>query len=284
MTISVERPILYPDSDGQPMADNTRQFQWIVLIKENLECCFVEQPEVFVAGDLLWYPVEGEPKIRVAPDVFVVFGRPKGDRGSYRQWEEGQIAPQVVFEILSPGNRIQEMANKQRFYERYGVEEYYIYDPDRHHFNVLQRQGTELKDLEDIDQWTSPRLGIHFEFTPEALTLYRPDGEKFLTTIELAAQRAAAQEAAATAQAVATTERQRAEAERQRAETEHQRAEAEHQRAEAERQCAEAEHQRAEAERQRAEAERQRAEAERQRVERLTAQLRALGIEPDLAH
>ncbi len=31
----------------------------------------------------------------------VVFGRPKGDRGSYKQWLENQIAPQVVFEILS---------------------------------------------------------------------------------------------------------------------------------------------------------------------------------------
>ena len=25
--------ILYPESDGKPMADNTRQFEWIVLIK-----------------------------------------------------------------------------------------------------------------------------------------------------------------------------------------------------------------------------------------------------------
>jgi Uma2 family endonuclease len=40
----------------------------------------------------------------------VVFGRPKGDRGSYKQWEENNIIPQVVFEILCPGNRSQEMA------------------------------------------------------------------------------------------------------------------------------------------------------------------------------
>ena len=64
---------------------------------------------MFVAGDLLWYPVEGKPSIRTAPDVMVVFGRPKGDRGSYKQWEEDGIAPQVVFEVLSPGNRAGEM-------------------------------------------------------------------------------------------------------------------------------------------------------------------------------
>ncbi|MDW8201593.1 MAG: Uma2 family endonuclease, partial [Cyanobacteriota bacterium SKYGB_h_bin112] len=50
---------------------------------------------------------------------------------------------------------------------------------------------------------------------------------------------------------------------------------------EIQRQRAEAEYQRAEAERQRAEAEHQRAEAERQRADRLAAQLRALGINPD---
>lgn len=52
---------------------------------------------------LLWYPVESHPEIRTAPDVLVVFGRPKGHRGSYKQWEEDNIPPQVVFEILSPG-------------------------------------------------------------------------------------------------------------------------------------------------------------------------------------
>ena len=122
--------IIYPDSDGQPMADNTKQYQWIVKIKENLEILFASRDDVFIACDLLWYPIEGNPKIRQAPDVLVVFGRPKGDRGSYQQWKENNIPPQVVFEILSPGNRTSAMINKSLFYQRYGVEEYYIYDPD----------------------------------------------------------------------------------------------------------------------------------------------------------
>ena len=76
-------------------------------------------------------PSRGTPASVPQPDVMVVFGRPKGNRGSYMQWEEGDIPPQVVFEILSPGNRAGEMERKFQFYERYGVEEYYIYDPDR---------------------------------------------------------------------------------------------------------------------------------------------------------
>ena len=46
--------IIYPDSDGQPMADNTLQFRWITTIKTNLDWLFREQSDVFVAGDLLW--------------------------------------------------------------------------------------------------------------------------------------------------------------------------------------------------------------------------------------
>ncbi|MFM7579379.1 MAG: Uma2 family endonuclease, partial [Microcystaceae cyanobacterium] len=105
------KPLIdYPDRDGQAMADNSLQFEWIVVLKENLDLLFSDRPDVFVAGDLLWYPVEGNNKIRRAPDALVVFGRPKGYRGSYKQWAEEGIAPQVVFEVLSPGNRLQEMA------------------------------------------------------------------------------------------------------------------------------------------------------------------------------
>ncbi len=80
--------VVYPESDGEPISDHTLQFEWIVIIKDNLEALLAQNPDVFVAGDLLWYPVEGNSRIRVAPDAMVVFGRPKGQRGSYQQWNE----------------------------------------------------------------------------------------------------------------------------------------------------------------------------------------------------
>jgi Uma2 family endonuclease len=73
--------VIYPESDGKPMADNTKQFRWIVTIKENLEWLFADDPNVFIAGDLLWYPVEGDNKTCQAPDTMVVFGRPKAILG-----------------------------------------------------------------------------------------------------------------------------------------------------------------------------------------------------------
>jgi Uma2 family endonuclease len=175
----------YPDSDGQLMADNTQQFRWIVLIKENLEILFANDPQVFVAGDLLWYPVEGHPEICVAPDVLVAFGCDKGDRGSYKQWLENNIAPQVVFEILSPCNKLKEMTKKLQFYDRYGVEEYYIYDPEKNDLHGLHRLENRLNIIEDINNWTSPRLQIKFALTQNSLEIYRPDRQIFLTTLEL---------------------------------------------------------------------------------------------------
>ena len=197
-------PVVYPDSDGQPMADNTRQFRAIVTIQGNLDALFRNRPDVFVAGDLLWYPVEGRPDIRRAPDAMVVFGRPRGDRGSYRQWEEDGIAPHVVFEVLSPGNRLAEIAAKFEFYDQYGVEEYYLYDPESGDLSGWQRREGRLRVIPEIDGWISPRLGVRFVREGDQVRMYLPDGRPFLSFVELQAQMEA--------------ERERAEAERQRAE------------------------------------------------------------------
>ena len=209
--------VVYPDSDGKPMADNTRQFTYIVTIQGGVAALFADNPNVFVAGDLLWYPVEGNNKIRIAPDTMVVFGRPPGHRGSYLQWREGNLPPQVAFEVPSPGNTAAEMTRKFRFYEQYGVEEYYLYDPDRGTLDGWIRRDGRLEDIPDMDGWISPRLGIRFALEGLDLVLYRPDGRRFETFVELEQR--------------AETERQRAETERQRAEEEYQRAEAERRRA-----------------------------------------------------
>ena len=143
----------------------------------------------------LWYPVEGEPTIRAAPDAMVAFGRPKGRRGSYKQWEEGNVAPQVVFETLSPGNRPEEMARKFKFYEQYGVEEYYIYDPDDGAFEVWQRKGSRLVKVEGCLGFVSPRLQIRFEpgQGPDNLKIFGPDGELFQSHSDDIDQRKAAE-------------------------------------------------------------------------------------------
>jgi Uma2 family endonuclease len=223
------------------MSDHTLQYKWIVLTKEGLEVQFKNDPDVFVGGNLLWYAVEGNPKIRGAPDILVAFGRPKGERGSYKQWVEGGIAPHIVFEILSPGNRPGQMKRKFLFYQRYGVEEYYVYDPFSGSLEGWLRRRRRLTKVANMRAFVSPRLGIRFEPGPgpDNLVVIGRDGRPFITPLEMSRR---AEEA----------ERQGAE-ERQRAE-------------EAERQGAE---------------ERQRAEEAEQRAARYSAKLRELGIEPD---
>jgi Uma2 family endonuclease len=196
LTTHPEIEIEYPDSDGHPMSDNTKQYRFIVMIKENLEILYATLLDVFVAGDLLWYPIEGDNQTKLAPDVMVVFGRPKGDRGSYQQWKEGNIAPQIAFEILSPSNYAPEMEEKRAFYETYGVEEYYSYDPDRFRLNGWIRQNHQLRPIPQMHGWVSPRMGIRFSHVQGELEIYRPDGRKFLTSVELDQQVQQAQQVA----------------------------------------------------------------------------------------
>lgn len=186
-TLTKKQPqtIIYPDSDGNRMADNTEQFKWIVLIKEGLEALFSKNPDVFVAGDLLWYPEEGKPHIRKAPDVLVVFGRPKGYRGSYKQWEEDNIPPQVVFEINFPSNSHAEMLQKLIFYQNYGVQEYYFYDSDKNQLLVWIREGEHFKEIENPNEWQSPLLGIRFLLDENTLHIYKPTGERFASYTEI---------------------------------------------------------------------------------------------------
>ncbi len=202
LPVGITAEIIYPDRDGNPMSDNTKQFSWIVKIKENMELLCANDPNIFVAGDLLWYPVEGNNKLCQAPDVMVAIGRPKGYRGSYQQWKEDDITPQIVFEILSPGNRMGEMNRKFRFYEQYGVEEYYIYDPDREDFNAWIRTDDRLESIDFRGSFTSPLLEIRFELEENygSLVIYRPDGEPFMDFVDNARLRQAAENRATLAE------------------------------------------------------------------------------------
>ena len=178
---TTEPEIIYPDQDGNLMSDNTKQFWWIMFIFLNLEYLFSGDENVFIAADLLWYPVERRNDIRQAPDIMVAFGRPKGYRGSYRQWNEDNIPPQVVFEILSPGNTTSEMSGKLIFYLDYGVEEYYLYDPDTNNLKGwIRNQGT-FSPIKSMNNWISPRLGIRFDLSGEELQLFLPNGQPFTT-------------------------------------------------------------------------------------------------------
>ncbi len=280
----------YPCSDGEPMAENTTQYRWIALIKNGLDLLFAADHNVFVAADLFWYAVPGKNPIRVAPDVMVVLGRPKGDRLSYLQWVEEGVAPQVVFEILSPGNRRLEMERKFRFYNRYGAEEYYLYAPEAGKLTGFIRGSSGLEPIPKMKGFQSPRLGITFHPRPgpENLVIKGPDGARFISYSEAVAERDIKarlarkyQRSALTAIRQAEKQALVAERERKRAREQERQAEFERQRAAEQEQLAQAERERADAKEQLAQAERERADEQTRLAEKLVAKLRELGVEPD---
>ena len=227
---TIEDEFLYPDSDGKPLADNTIQLRLIFTIKGGLDALFKDRDDVFVAADLLWYPVkltqqeviEQEEPQRQAPDVMVVLGRPKGDRGSYMQWKEDNIAPQVAFEILSPGNRKKDMETKFKFYQEHGIQEYYLYNPKKNRLQGWLRKGKKLEAISVMENWRSPLLGVRFSTSEGDLVLFHPDGERFVEFVEVVEQRDRQKQRANLAEHERDRERLEKELEKQRADRERQ--------------------------------------------------------------
>jgi Uma2 family endonuclease len=250
MTASVMNPaqtdIFYPSSDGEPVAETYDHLYAILITLEVLTQYLHGQKATVLANQFLYY-AQGFPKLRVAPDVMVIFEVEPGGRDNYKTWEEGQV-PSVIFEMTSPGTQQQDIDTKKELYERIEVQEYWLFDP-RGEWISEKLRGYQLQGekYEPITDGQSIVLNLTLKVEDKLIGFYRNEtGEKLPLPAELAS---ALQEETQARLAV----EQQLEQERQRAEKE----------------------------RQRAEQERQRAEQERREKERLAEKLRALGVDPD---
>ena len=122
------RKIHYPESDGLPLAETRFQYDSLTYAAGALEVWFRDRPDVAVEGRRLLYYVEGDPRSRVSPDVFVVIGAPKRRRRTYRIWEEPK-GPDFVLEVTSKSTRWVDRGFKRDLYARLGVSEYWLFDP-----------------------------------------------------------------------------------------------------------------------------------------------------------
>jgi Uma2 family endonuclease len=120
--------IVYPCSDGQPMAESDFQLTPLLYTVAALRLHFQHRSDVYVAGNLFIYYEEGNSRAVVAPDVFVVLGAPSHARFTYRLWQEPK-APDWVMEVTSRKTRRDDQGRKRRLYARLGVQEYWQYDP-----------------------------------------------------------------------------------------------------------------------------------------------------------
>ncbi len=121
--------MFYPETDGEPMAETDVHANLLIDLRKALEFFFAEREDVYVTGNIMFYYVEGEPTEVISPDVMVCFGIPKGDRTSYKTWEENDVVPSVVIELSSRGTWRKDRVEKKALYAALGVKEYYIFNP-----------------------------------------------------------------------------------------------------------------------------------------------------------
>ena len=126
--IPLRQDIHYPESDGKPMGETEIHIREIIYLFEALDEHLRGVPEVYVGADMLLYYVEGNPGKFVVPDVFVTRGVPRGERRTYKLWEEG-LPPSLIVEVTSDSTRNEDIFRKKALYEQLGVEEYILYDP-----------------------------------------------------------------------------------------------------------------------------------------------------------
>jgi hypothetical protein len=104
--------VVYPSSDGKPMAETDQHRNLTVYVIEALKARYADRPDVYVSGDNFIFYQEGDPRKRVSPDAYVVFGVPMRERDSYKAWEEGGRLPDVVFEFTSRKTRHEDTHKK----------------------------------------------------------------------------------------------------------------------------------------------------------------------------
>jgi Uma2 family endonuclease len=270
--------IFYPSSDGEPLAESYDHL-YVIMTTLAMLLAHLKGQQATVLADQFLYYAQGFPRLRVAPDVMVIFNVEPGGRDNYKIWEEGQV-PSIIFEMTSPSTQRKDDVEKKHLYESLGVNEYWQFDPRGEWISDKLRgyrlQGDEEPVYVPISDNLSQVLQLRLVVEGKIIAFYRlDDGAKLLPLAELnialeqqIEQTEAESQRAVEASQRAEAESQRAEAESQKAAAESQRAVEASQRAEAESQRAEAESQRAEAESQRAEAESQKAAAESQRADR----------------
>ncbi len=221
------RRVYYPDSDGKPMAETEKHRDLMIYCIEALKVYFADRSDVQVSGNNFIYYEEGNPKARISPDTYVVFGVPKRVRDSYKAWEEGGHLPAVIFEFTSKKTRQEDVRKKRPLYEQVlRVPEYFQFDPTGDYLNPRLQglrlvQGSYVPILMLEDRLHSEQLNLDLVQEGEDLRLYAPQHQAWLLTPLEQAQRAAAEARRAEEQTQRAAElERRAQEEAYRADTE----------------------------------------------------------------
>jgi Uma2 family endonuclease len=179
--------IYYPESDGKPMAETDVHRDLMVDLIEALKIHFQDDPNVYVSGNILLYYEEGKTNKSISPDVLFVRGIPKGQRRTYKLWEEGKM-PEAIFEISSRSTWGDDWHIKFQLYARLGVKEYFLFDPEYDYLPepliAFRLKDGEYKKLKvKKNRVFSEVMGLELVDTGETLRLFDPTTGRFLPTL-----------------------------------------------------------------------------------------------------
>ncbi len=186
--------IFYPSSDGSPVAETYVHLYALLVTLKVLRQYLDGQQATVLCNQYLYY-ARDYPKLRVAPDVMIIFNVAPGGRDNYKTWEEGQI-PSVIFEMTSAGTKNEDQVFKKLLYAQLGVREYWQFDPrgewipeqlrgHRLHPSPNEEQQDDFYDL--ITDGRSELLQLRLEVDGQLIAFYREDtGEKLLIPGEMA--------------------------------------------------------------------------------------------------
>jgi Uma2 family endonuclease len=173
---------LYPCSDGLPMGETPDHVQAIMLLYVALWDYFrPRRPDIYIAANMFWYFEEGIPSANVSPDVMVIPEIGHAERLYFLGWKEKRPAPAVVFEMASKSTWRENLGEKRRLYERLGVAEYFVFDPQAEYVKPPLRgfrlKGTAYEKVaaEPDGGMTSQELGLRL--IPEGSMLRLVDAQ-----------------------------------------------------------------------------------------------------------
>ena len=138
--LALDAGVEYPTSDGRPVAESPLHYKRLSDAQQALTKRFESQPCVYVGVNMLVYDHEGDPKRSLSPDLFVALDVEERDRDVYKLWEDE--SPAFVLELTSKTTHREDERKKAR-YSRWGVAEYFLYDP-RAEYVKPPLQGFEL--------------------------------------------------------------------------------------------------------------------------------------------
>jgi Uma2 family endonuclease len=186
LTKATKAEIIYPTSDGEPLAE-TQEHSWAILMTLNLLSQYLAGKQAVVFANQFFYYLENKPRARVAPDVMVIFDIPVKMYGNYKLWE-GQQTPSIIFEMTSAGTKETDWNFKKMLYEQLGIQEYWMFDPYGE-WIPEQLRGYRLNEeglYQPIRDNCSEVLQLRLQPQDYLLSFYRLDNnQKLLTPDEL---------------------------------------------------------------------------------------------------